>query len=249
MLLSATDIISQSIELYKKHWKLYLRYAVLFLIPIVGINVAAIKYTPEVVNGFSPVPYLDGDLFIYGIITFLFTVLSLWFTIVFIQVIVRTMQGDEIESLQLSLKKATHLVVPGFIVSLMVAIAVIAGLFLLIIPGVIFSVWFSFVLYEVIFEGKKGMDALHASKGMVTGRWFDVLWRLVAPIAVFYVAVRVFTWLLTFPLPQDGTSAAITIYVALVSIAMSLLFIPLTTLTPTILYLDLKKNPAAKKKA
>jgi Flp pilus assembly protein TadD len=51
---------------------------------------------------------------------------------------------------------------------------------LLVIPGVIFAVWFFFAPFVFIDEDVRGMDALLKSKAYVRGRWLGVCLRLVA---------------------------------------------------------------------
>jgi len=51
---------------------------------------------------------------------------------------------------------------------------------LLVIPGVIFAVWFFFAPFVFIEEDVRGMDALLKSKAYVRGRWFGVCVRLIA---------------------------------------------------------------------
>lgn len=52
------------------------------------------------------------------------------------------------------------------------------GFLLLIIPGIIFSVWFGFAKFILVTEGGKGMDAMLKSKEYVRGRWGEVFGRL-----------------------------------------------------------------------
>ena len=58
------------------------------------------------------------------------------------------------------------------------SLIVLAGCLLLIVPGIIFSVWFSLAPYVYIFEGLKGSKALSRSKELVKGRTFAVFGRL-----------------------------------------------------------------------
>jgi Flp pilus assembly protein TadD len=51
---------------------------------------------------------------------------------------------------------------------------------LLVIPGVIFTVWFFFAPFVFIEEDVRGMNALLKSKEYVRGRWFGVCVRLIA---------------------------------------------------------------------
>ena len=59
---------------------------------------------------------------------------------------------------------------------------------LLIIPGIIFTVWFFFAPFVFIEEGERGLNALLKSKAYVKGRWFAVAIRLVA-IWLLFVAI------------------------------------------------------------
>lgn len=61
--------------------------------------------------------------------------------------------------------------------SILVGLTVIAGFVLLVIPGIIFMVWFSFAYFFLLFEGVKGVDAMKRSRELVRGRWFPVFGR------------------------------------------------------------------------
>lgn len=70
------------------------------------------------------------------------------------------------------------------LLSLMIGLVVLGGLILLVIPGIIFLVWFSFSYYVLIEEGISGVDAMKRSKALVSGKWFAVFGRL----AVIFIA-------------------------------------------------------------
>lgn len=63
-------------------------------------------------------------------------------------------------------------------INLLNGLAVLAGLILVIIPGIIFAVWFVFSNYVLIEEDKKGTGALSRSKELVQGNWFTVFGRI-----------------------------------------------------------------------
>jgi hypothetical protein len=55
---------------------------------------------------------------------------------------------------------------------------IIAGGFLLfIIPGILFSIWFSLAIFILVFEKRKGFNALFKSKHLVKGKFWGVLGR------------------------------------------------------------------------
>ncbi len=58
---------------------------------------------------------------------------------------------------------------------------------LLIIPGLIFLVFYSFAEFVLIFENYAPRAALKRSKELVKGNWWAIAWRLVLFIIIFYL--------------------------------------------------------------
>ncbi len=79
----------------------------------------------------------------------------------------------------------------GIIISILVSLAVGFGTILLIIPGIVFSVWFSFSLYVFVLENKKGTEALSASRQLVKGKFWPILWRWIAPNFVYGIILLI----------------------------------------------------------
>ncbi len=67
------------------------------------------------------------------------------------------------------------------------------GLFLLlVVPGIIYSVYWMFASYAVILRNKSGKDALDYSKSIVKGRWWTVAWyNFVITILTILIAIPV----------------------------------------------------------
>lgn len=75
----------------------------------------------------------------------------------------------------------------------------LGGFVMLIIPGILFSVWFAFALYVFAGGNDKGMNALLRSREYVQGRWWQVFLRwlvlvlgTLVIIAVLGVLAKVF---------------------------------------------------------
>ncbi|HBG81983.1 TPA: hypothetical protein DDW69_04065 [candidate division CPR2 bacterium] len=75
-----------------------------------------------------------------------------------------------------------------WIVILLVMI-VFGGFLLFIIPGFIFSLWFSFAIFVLISEDIRGMDALLRSKMYMRGQFGAVGWRITF---LFLIALAIF---------------------------------------------------------
>lgn len=65
------------------------------------------------------------------------------------------------------------------LVSILAGLAVFGGLLLLVIPAIIFAVWFSLALYVLLAEDTRGIAALKASREYVRGHWWAVFGRFV----------------------------------------------------------------------
>ncbi|MBN2567375.1 hypothetical protein JXB02_04810 [Candidatus Woesearchaeota archaeon] len=72
----------------------------------------------------------------------------------------------------------------------MAAVFIIGLLLLLIVPGIIFAVFWMFILYLVVLRDKVGRAALRASRALVQGRWWRTLGYALV-IGLFSVAVMV----------------------------------------------------------
>ncbi|MCF7865221.1 MAG: hypothetical protein K9M11_01835 [Candidatus Pacebacteria bacterium] len=74
---------------------------------------------------------------------------------------------------------ASKLLFPYFWIMLLTGLLILIGFVLLVVPGVVFSIWFVFASFFLVFEGKRGKSALQMSKRYVRGIWFEVFLRLV----------------------------------------------------------------------
>ena len=111
--------------------------------------------------------------------------------IVFVLAIDTILRGEEFDVRKLaeaSLKKLW----PVLLVVALTGLAIMAGLILFIIPGLIFSVWFAFAYYEAILADVRGTEALKRSRDLSSGRFWGVLWRLVASTIFWSVVVWLF---------------------------------------------------------
>lgn len=80
--------------------------------------------------------------------------------------------------------------------SLLTAVLVLLWMLLLIIPGIIFSVFYSCAVYAFFFEDKRGMAAIKRSRQLVKGYFWQVFGRimflsLIAIIFMFIISLPV----------------------------------------------------------
>lgn len=98
-----------------------------------------------------------------------------------------------------SLRNALHRFLPFLTITLLASLASLVGFALLVVPGVLATVWFSLAGYTLIFEERKVVAALLRSRTLIQGHFFPVLLRLV--VAWGLVAAIGFLVLLPVSLP------------------------------------------------
>jgi hypothetical protein len=95
--------------------------------------------------------------------------------------------GGEMEGPAELLDGAKRYIAPLIVVSILTGLAVLGGLILLIIPGIIFAIWFSLAPAVVVNEDLTGTTAMKRSKQIVQGNGF----RLFLLFLVFGIIVAI----------------------------------------------------------
>jgi len=159
-------------QLLKESWKIY-RLKFKILLGIIGLPI-----------GFS---------FLFWILTCFLTNTSIKYSVWFSVINAISYLGSfflwlwAIPSLLYNLKENTGIkesykrgfkILGPYIWAYFLLTTIIAGGFLLfIIPGILFSIWFSLAIFILVFEERKGFNALFRSKYLVKGKFWGVLGR------------------------------------------------------------------------
>ncbi len=173
-LVSISDLCKKSLNFYKQRFLLMVTLA---LIPFA--NFVILSLLSELMSS-----NIHGNEFVIGVgfIAALFSLFALvvnfWIQITFFYAI---KEKDLAVNAKNLLMFSWDKIYSSSWVTFLVAIMLIGGFILFIVPGVIFSIWFSLALYVFVFEDIKGMPALYASKELVKGYW----WPLFARFFVF----------------------------------------------------------------
>lgn len=83
------------------------------------------------------------------------------------------------------IRKSLGLILPFIVVSLLVFIIVVGGLFVLIIPYLVFAFLLMFAIYEVILNNTKGVEALRRSVMIVVRHFGPLLIRILILIGIY----------------------------------------------------------------
>lgn len=242
MLISATDIITKSWELYRKHWRQLGVYLLLLFIPTLFIF--ALSALGTRLNDFFPSSTVITNIILL-IIFVASLVFNLWTYITLLHATKSLLLEQTAPDWKLSFNSTSHLIGPFIYTSILTALAVLGGTLLLIIPGIIFSVWYSFVTLVVVVEGKTGIKAMRLSKNLVAGRWWSIAWRIFLPNALFALLSFILTALVSLPLILISSPDIKEILDNGLSAIVSTLIAPLSAAATMLLYLNAKQNPTA----
>ena len=100
-------------------------------------------------------------------------------------IILKAQQKKNIDPLK-ALKEGLNKFFGGFLVNLNLGVRLLLLLIALIIPGLVFAVFWAFALQAYFFRQKTGYDALIYSKSLVKGRWWHVF------------QIQISIWILSF---------------------------------------------------
>lgn len=158
-------LLQNSWQVYKKEFRVFLGVLVpVFVMTIVGGFVAYLQS-----------PIIGGLLTAIGGIVNL--IVSFWIGISLLYVMKDREVGIGAKE---ALQKGWRRLLSYWWITVLVIVITMGGFFLLIIPGIILSIWFSFAAYVLVAEDKRGMTALLRSKHLVSGYWWGVFWRFLA---------------------------------------------------------------------
>lgn len=243
-LISATKIIRASWDVSYANRRLLSPYILSFLLPTIVLEVVAVIRYYLFEGGASGGPLMATIIALISVASLVFT---FWITIAMATVLRALLKKEQPLGWADTMSGVSKYLGPAIWTSALVGLAVLGGVILLIVPAIIFGVWYSFTLYAVIFEEKRGTAALSASKQIVAGRWWAILWRVFAPGLFFSVVIFFIQKLLSLPLDlflESYEDASALIWGALSAILNSL-SAPLLAASTLILYSNAKEQPNA----
>jgi hypothetical protein len=178
-------------DIIRISWKLYTEKFKQFMPPVAvicGISLAGNIGRFFLQNSMDANPAVWKSV-LAGAVSLIISLASFLLTI---YLVVLTAQLLDNKKPAVNLKKdVATIFVPAAIMSLLVGIITVTGFILFIVPGVLFTVWYAFVMYMVILEKKSGWGLLAESKKLSAGRFWPVFGRLILP-SVFWGLISYF---------------------------------------------------------
>lgn len=191
----ATEIFSQAWTIYKQRLGTFLG---ILIIPILSAAAVLAIFSGSLVSSiflfFSKFSLAGIGLFI--LLAILFFIINftgqIWGQTALLYAIKDSQEKIGVVE---SYRRGWRKIISYWWVSLLVGLITTGGFFLLVVPGIIFSIWFSLATFILIAEDLTGMKALLKSREYVRGKWGSIFWRFLfinglslvasAPIFIF----------------------------------------------------------------
>ncbi|MFI5241156.1 MAG: hypothetical protein ACHQUA_01850 [Microgenomates group bacterium] len=180
---SPIDTIKKSFEIFfkKENLEYFIKISlvslflnVFYLVPNY-LRMFGMEPTTEEMESFFRNPLLTIVVIILSVILIF---LGLWAQASMYEAVKRVLGNGNLDFKD-TFKTSKSYILKFLVVNFFVGVVVVLGMLLLVIPGLIFAVWYSFSVYIVISEGKGSLEAMRSSKALVKGRFWKVVTRLV----------------------------------------------------------------------
>ena len=244
-LLPALSIFKEALNIFKVNCKTFLKILGWLLIPAVLLIILNIFDT------LTNLKYVNYSFPIYLLLSALSFIIGLWTQIVLIRLTSASLTKEPLNE-KILYTESWRDTAPFLWISILMGLIIMAGTILLVIPGLIFTIWYLFSLYIFAVEGKRGYSALQRSKELVQGKFWAIVWRLV--VTGFFYGLIIFV-IIAIPTLIIGLITQFNQFSSVFSTmpwwlnalqsVTAILVIPLNIGLMTIMFKDLKDNSPA----
>lgn len=235
LFLTPLVLLKNTIIMLKKRFFVYFFIVIISLFPIILLNTMLnLGYFKPIINMFSTFNSWLIYLFVFAVLLFSFLIF-LFYTWGSLALVYSMKESLGIIS---SYKRSWFNVRSLLWIYLLSGFVTLGGLILFIIPGIIFSIWFSLSIFVLIDEDLKGLSALLKSRAYVKHHFLEVLWRLLFIVLGFVliwaiinllkdnIIKEIIVWLLYIAIPPVVYIYTYSVYENLRLIKKDLKFVP-----------------------
>jgi hypothetical protein len=158
------DQIRRSIAIYRSNGLFFAGYAAWLLLPYAGLILAQL-IPDETIS--------DLIMLLLALTMFL---LDLWVATIMVRGARDILLGRPVNTQEL-IASSTERFRSVVFVDVLIMLIVLGGFILLIIPGLVFAVWYALSTHAAMLDDKHGMEALTASRELVRGKFWSVAWK------------------------------------------------------------------------
>lgn len=237
VLASPTDLLKEAWGIYKARFKTFIG---IFLVPMI----MAMVFVGIPIAGALGVQFFDSPIIIFLTIPLFFAMIifQFWSQAAMLFAVKDSEEGIGVKE---SYRRGWHKIGSIFWVGLLSGIIIMGGYLLLLIPGIIFGIWFSLAAMIIVVEDFGGMNAILKSKSYVTDYWWEVFWRFLFLGLIFGGISLVFGlpgWLVNFiaGFTKNSSLSAIGIIFSFVGSIVNFVLAPLSVIYTFLIYKNLK---------
>lgn len=176
-------------------------------------------------------------------------IFAIWISIILTIVINKLDDKSNVDSTAIQ-KQSVNLMRPVVHIVVLQILFVLGGLILFIIPGILAAIWFVFAQTSAVLDNQTGAQALRFSKNLLRGRFFPVLYRIIAGplfiIVIYSIIVSLFFSIIGtvfgFDMMKLMTNQTIPPWINLIEFGFEIFLIPLLACYMTLLYKELKRD-------
>lgn len=199
-MIKSFDLIKDTWQIYKKNLLKFIEVFVYGLVGVVPMFAILLLFFVYNVTGLANSASFSTN-FTLGVIALAAFIYSIYLAIVYsirTKVASILLLKNNFTSAKENFKEAKPYFVKFLGVSLLLVVLVIAWGFVLIIPALIFAVYYGFAQYILVAEDKRPFTSIERSYDLVHGYFWPVLGRLalISAIAMFVY------WILAIPMPH-----------------------------------------------
>jgi hypothetical protein len=173
--LSLGGVLDQAVTLTKDHFGTLFRItAVTVLLPLLAQGMLQTIAMPQLSNAPTPEEiqvYLTAMSKI-GLVIMVISFATIAATIIANAALVHGIASvylDKPLTTKMAVKRALAVFWPFVGTSILVGVILVAGFLMLIVPGIIFFLWYALVTQIVVVEGSSGLEAMKRSKALMAG--------------------------------------------------------------------------------
>ena len=174
----------------------------------------------------------SGSLFGVLVAEIIVIVAGMLFTAMVVELVSDVEDGGRDFSSGQLLRAATPVLGQLIMVALVAGVAIVIGLFLLIVPGLILITVWSVFVPVIVLERAPGLGSLARSRELVRGNG----WQVFGVLLVLFVLVGLLTVLIDSAAASAGTGAGI-----VARVVLGVLTAPFSALAAAVLYFDLRR--------
>jgi hypothetical protein len=210
---SASEILDLAFQIYRANWAAMAGATALFVFPILILQAIAPENLLGILDHLSNLFFLAASAAVVVIASGAY-------------------MGRQVGAIE-AVKTAGSRFLSVWGAAIIQGILIVIGLFLLIVPGIIFAAWTFAMQQAVMIEGRTAGDAFERSRGLAAGNLKHII--LTGVLAFFVVIVAVFAIMLVIGLTEPSVRAIYLLgNVALIGLN------PITASVGTVLYYDLR---------